>query len=97
MNRRREMGAALNPRTERLLAQVLGNTQRIIRVKYDHSNQKFSPRKLIPSEPKTLGDFLLLERIAANLTQQELAKQAGVTELRVRAWEHNSERPSEEK
>jgi hypothetical protein len=42
--------------------QLLGITQRTIHVIYEHSGGRFSPRKLIPVNPKTVGDHLLLKR-----------------------------------
>lgn len=51
-------------------AALLGSSQRVIRVSYDFSKQRFSARKLIPVNPKTVGDYLLLMRIQANLSQQ---------------------------
>jgi DNA-binding transcriptional regulator YiaG len=77
------------------LAQLLGNTQRIIRVPYDTSRERFSRRKLIPSNPKTLGDYLLLKRIEMNLSQPELAQIMGVTDRKIRAWERDAEPPTE--
>ena len=58
---------------QRLLAQVLSNTQRKILVKLDLSDERFSPRKLFPVNPKTLGDFLIVKRYEADLSQAELA------------------------
>jgi len=57
----------------------LGITQRSVSVKYDGSKEKYSLRKLIPVNPKTLGDHLLLKRIEADLTQPEVAQKAGVS------------------
>jgi DNA-binding transcriptional regulator YiaG len=73
----------------------LGITQRTIRVVFDHSKERFSPRKLIPVNPKTVGDHLLLKRIKANLSQTEVALNAGVSEQMVRAWEHDRTLPTE--
>jgi DNA-binding transcriptional regulator YiaG len=64
-------------------------------VKFDNSKQKYSTRKLIPVNPKTLGDHLLLKRIEANLTQPEVAQMAGVSTRIVRKWEHGSICPTE--
>jgi DNA-binding transcriptional regulator YiaG len=64
-------------------------------VKFDHFKQRFSPRKLIPVNPKTVGDHLLLKRIKANLSQPEVAVKAGVSTRTVRAWEHNQTLPTE--
>jgi DNA-binding transcriptional regulator YiaG len=77
------------------MGQLLGITQRTIRVVHDRSGGRFSPRKLIPVNPKTTGDYLLLKRIQANLSQPEVAVKAGVSEHTVRAWEHDDLRPTE--
>ena len=66
-----------------------------IRVIHMHSGGRLSPRKLIPVNPKTVGDHLLLKRIKANLSQPEVALQAGVSERMVRAWEHDQSLPTE--
>lgn len=65
-------------------------------VKYDDSKERYSPRKLIPVNPKTLGDHLLLKRIEANLSQPELAKKAGVSVQTVRKWEYGLACPTED-
>jgi DNA-binding transcriptional regulator YiaG len=75
--------------------QLLGITHRTIMVKFNHFSVRFSPRKLIPVNPKTLGDHLLLKRVQANLTQPEVAIKAGVSERTVRAWEHDQSLPTE--
>jgi hypothetical protein len=77
------------------LGALLGITQRTIRVVHGRSGGRLSPRKLIPVNPKTTGDYLLLKRIAANLSQPEVALKAGVSERMVRAWEHDKFLPSE--
>jgi DNA-binding transcriptional regulator YiaG len=58
--------------------------------------QRFSPRKLIPVNVKSLGDQLLLKRIAANLTQSEVAKLLDVSARTVRKWEHGNVCPTED-
>ena len=75
---------------------LLGITQRTIRVVHQHSGGRFSPRKLIPVNPKTLGDHLLLKRIEANLSQPEVAVKAGVSIRTVRKWEHGLACPTED-
>jgi hypothetical protein len=82
-------------KSQRRLGALLGITQRTIRVIYEHSGGRFSPRKLIPVNPKTLGDHLLLKRIEANLSQPEVAVNAGVSELTVSKWEHDKTLPTE--
>jgi DNA-binding transcriptional regulator YiaG len=77
------------------LGRLLGITQRTIRVIPQHSGGRFSPRKLIPVNPKTTGDHLLLNRIKANLSQPEVALKAGVSEQTVRSWEHDQLLPTE--
>jgi len=78
------------------LGALLGITQRTIRVIHQHSGGRFSPRKLIPVNPKTLGDHLHLKRIEANLTQPEVAVKAGVSTRTVRKWEHGQACPTED-
>jgi hypothetical protein len=73
----------------------LGITQRTIRVIHQLSGGRFSPRKLIPVNPKTLDDYLLLKRIEADLSQPEVAVKAGVSTRTVRKWEHGLSCPTE--
>jgi DNA-binding transcriptional regulator YiaG len=63
----------------------------------DDRHAGFSPRKLIPVNPKTLGDHLLLKRIEANLSQPEVAQKAGVSVRTVRKWEHGHACPTEDR
>jgi DNA-binding transcriptional regulator YiaG len=42
-----------------------------------------------------VGDHLLLKRIQADLSQPEMAVKAGVSEITVRAWEHDQSLPTE--
>ena len=62
---------------------------------FDCSSQRFSPRKLIPVNIKTLGDQLHLARIKANLSQPEVALKLGVSTRTVRKWEIGSVCPTE--
>ena len=62
---------------------------------FDFPSQRFSPRKLIPVNAKTLGDQLHLERIKANLSQPEVAQKLGVSTRTVRKWEHGHAFPTE--
>jgi len=77
------------------LGQLLGIAQRSVTVKYDDSKERYSRRKLIPVNPKTLGDQLHLKRIKADLSQQEVAQKAGVSVRTVRKWEHGIVCPTE--
>jgi len=83
------------PKGQWPLGQLLGITQRTLRAVYDHSKQRFSPRKLIPVNAKSTGDYLLLKRIEANLSQHEVAVKSGVSERTVRAWEHDDLLPNQ--
>jgi DNA-binding XRE family transcriptional regulator len=74
----------------------LGITQRTIWVIHQLSGGRFSPRKLIPVNPKTLGDHLFLKRIESNLSQPEVALKAGVSIRTVRNWEHGHACPTED-
>jgi len=75
--------------------QLLGIAHRTVQVNFDHFKQRFSPRKLIPVNVKSLGDYLLLKRIQADLSQPELAVKSGLTVRKVKAWEHDQIVPSE--
>jgi DNA-binding transcriptional regulator YiaG len=78
------------------LGQLLGITQRTICVIHQLSRGRFSPRKLIPVNPKTLGDHLFLKRIEANLSQSEVAQKAEISTRTVRKWEHGHACPTED-
>jgi DNA-binding transcriptional regulator YiaG len=78
------------------LGQLLAFAHRTVHAKFDHFKQRFSPRKLIPVNPKTLGDHLLLKRIEADLSQPEVAAKAGVSTRTVRKWEHGHACPTED-
>ncbi|MEO7297430.1 MAG: helix-turn-helix transcriptional regulator [Verrucomicrobiota bacterium] len=93
MNRRLEMGAALNPGAGRLLAQLLGSAQRTIRVKHDFSKEKFSVRKAFPTTPKTIGDHLILKRFIADLSQEQVAAILGVSNNTLSSWENDKSVP----
>jgi DNA-binding transcriptional regulator YiaG len=67
----------------------LGNAQRTVEVIYGDFKQRFSTRKLIPTEVKTLGDYLQLKRIKADLSQPELALKTGFTVRKIKTWEHD--------
>jgi len=63
---------------------------------FDFPSQRFSPRKLIPVNVKTLGDQLHLERIKANLSQPEVAQKLSVSTRTVRKWENGHACPNED-
>ncbi len=75
---------------------LLGITQRTVALVFDHSKNRYSPRKLIPVNVKTLGDRLLLKRIKADLSQSEVAQKADVSVETVRKWEHGIVCPTED-
>jgi DNA-binding transcriptional regulator YiaG len=77
------------------MGQLLGIARRSMTALFDHSKERYSPRKLIPVNLKTLGDRLLLKRIEANLSQQEVAQMAEVSTRMVRKWEHGEACPTE--
>ncbi|MEI7535434.1 MAG: helix-turn-helix transcriptional regulator [Verrucomicrobiae bacterium] len=63
---------------------------------FDFPSQRFSTRKLIPVNVKTLGDQLHLARIKANLSQSEVAQKLKVSTRTVRKWEHGHACPTED-
>ena len=64
-------------------------------VAFDHFKHRFHPRKLIPTQVKTFGDYLLLQRIKADLSQPELSVKTGFTVRNIMTWEHDLILPSE--
>ena len=86
---------AANRQRQRRLGLLLGIAQRTVEVIYGDFKQRFSTRKLIPTEVKTLGDLLLLKRIKADLSQPELGVKAGFTVRKIKAWEHDQTIPTE--
>jgi DNA-binding transcriptional regulator YiaG len=65
-----------------------------MRVKMGLSNEKFSPRKIFPANPRTLGDHLMVKRLEADLTQAEVAAKMRVSDKTLRAWEYDQSLPS---
>jgi DNA-binding transcriptional regulator YiaG len=78
------------------LGQLLGIAQRTVVAVFDYPSQRFSPRKLIPVNVKTLGDQLHLRRIKGNLSQLEVAQKLKVSTRTVRKWEHGHICPTED-
>lgn len=81
--------------TYRQTAHLLGFAQRTVVIEFGFSPQRFSARKLIPVNVKTLGDQILLKRIEANLSQPEVAQILGVSIRAVSKWEHGKVYPTE--
>jgi DNA-binding transcriptional regulator YiaG len=77
------------------LGQLLGIAQRTVGAVFVYPSQRFSPRKLIPVNVKTLGDHLHLARIKANLSQSEVAQKLRVSTRTVRKWENGHACPIE--
>jgi len=80
-----EVGSGANAQQQ--TGQLLGIAQRTVVAVFDCPSQRFSRRKLIPVNVKTLGDHLHLQRIKASLSQREVAQKAGVSIRTVRKWE----------
>jgi DNA-binding transcriptional regulator YiaG len=70
--------------------------QHTSQVGFNHFEERFSPRKLIPVNQKTLGDYLLLKRMEASLSQPEVAQKAGVSVRTVRKLEYGNACPNED-
>jgi DNA-binding XRE family transcriptional regulator len=85
-----------NWQRQRRLGLLLGITQRTITAVFDHSKDRYSPRKLIPVNVKTLGDRLLMKRIEADFSQSEVAQKTRVSLRTVWKWEHGIACPSED-
>jgi DNA-binding transcriptional regulator YiaG len=81
--------------TTLIRGQLLGIAHRTALVNFSHFKQRFSPRKPIPANPKSLGDYIHLKRIEADFSQPELAQKTGVTVRKVKAWEYDQRNPTE--
>lgn len=73
---------------------LLGISQRTIQAVYDPKASRSQSRNRIPIEPKTLGDWLHVKRIEADLSQEELAKSLGIGGRKVQAWERDKYVPT---
>ena len=82
-------------KNQQQMGQLLGIAQRTVEAVFGDFKQRYSTRKLIPSQVKTLSNQLLLERIKANLSQSELAVKTGFTVRRIKKWEHDRLIPTE--
>lgn len=72
---------------QRRLGALMGIIRRTLKVVFVHSKERFSSRQLIPVNPKTMGDYLLLKRIEADLSQPDMAAKLKVLVRKVKAWE----------
>lgn len=73
----------------------LGITQRTVIAGFDHSKERYSSRKLIPVNVKTLGDRLRLKRSKADLSQSKVAQKMDVPVRTMSSWEHGGVCPAE--
>lgn len=78
----------------RCSAQLQGFSQRSIRVDYQGDTRRNQARNPIPAAPTTLGEWLHLKRIEANLTQLDICRHLKIGERRVLAWERDAAEPS---
>jgi len=75
-------------------SRLLGIAQLTVAVIYGDFKQRFSPQKVVLAEIKTLGEYLLLKRIQADLSQPELALKTGFTVRKIKTWEHDRAVPN---
>ena len=75
-------------------AQLQGFSQRSIRVDYQGDTRRNQARNPIPAAPTTLGEWLHLKRIEANLTQLDICRHLKIGERRVLAWERDRAIPT---
>ena len=73
---------------------LLGISQRQIRAGFDVATGKSQQRNRIPTNPQTIGDWIHVSRINADLSQKELAELAGVGQRRVQHWERSRALPT---
>ena len=73
----------------------MGITQRTIKTLFNSNSSGCQTRKRTASKPITVGDWLHLKRIEGSLSQTEIAEHVGVRKSKVRAWEHDAEKPTD--
>jgi len=73
----------------------LGIAQRTIKALFNKNLSGCQKRKRTSVNPKTIGDWLHLKRIEADLSQAEVAQQIGVVIRKIGAWEHDEMTPSD--
>ena len=74
----------------------MGIAQRRIRVKYCHELRGRKQAKPLPVNMKTRGDWILVNRLAKNLSPYHLANKMGIAQALVLAWEDNLSQPDDQ-
>jgi DNA-binding transcriptional regulator YiaG len=73
---------------------LLGIAQRTVMVKYASKTRKSPHSKPLPESIKTIGDWILVKRMAKNLTTGHLALKMGITTSLVYSWENGTDQPN---
>ena len=73
----------------------MGISQRRISAIFDVKGTRSKTRKPFPDKVKTIGDWLVVKRVEAGLTQTEIAKRLHIGKRRLRAWEQDKCSPTE--
>jgi DNA-binding transcriptional regulator YiaG len=72
---------------------LLGIAQRTVRVKYASKTRKSPQSKPLPESIKTIGDWILVKRLAKKLTPGHVALKMGIATSLVCSWESNTCQP----
>ncbi len=75
--------------------QLLGFSQRVIKVLRHDEQPKLRHRKPCPTTVNTLGEKLRIKRLEMGLTQPETATKLGVSKLRLSLWERGYSQPTD--
>jgi DNA-binding transcriptional regulator YiaG len=73
----------------------LAIAQQTIRASRSHISTNRQPRKSIPTNPKTLGDYIHIKRYEKRLTLSQVADNIGVTVAVVKSFESDVELPND--
>ena len=82
-------GNSIHNCTSQETVALLGIAYRKLQVVYDPFKEEFRARIALPTNIKPLGDYLLIKRIEAKLTQQQVALYLRVAVRKLRAWERS--------
>ena len=77
-----------------LVVALLGICHRIIVCKRRPSGLHSRQQRPIPSNPRTVGDFIRKKRVESGASQPQMAEIVGVSTWTVKQWEHNRFKPA---
>ena len=74
----------------------MGITDRTVKASRSHISMKRSPKKAVPTTPKTTGDYIRLGRYEKRLDLVEIAAKLHILVSLLTAWENDTQTPDSE-